>query len=217
MWAWPARCYTLSEWTHSHGLIGFISYRAPCRYPDNTPRTKEAYWYRTVFESHFPQRAAAETVPGGPSVACSTAAAALWDAAWAGALGQQSAAVFLTALLQPLCLAKAWIGPATMNEMSSLVASFGSCQLFWIACSSWAASSRRHCPGFSFGAAFLSGHAHGVRTKTSPAGQEDPSGRAVAGVHDAAYQEAATASTLGSPAKKARVGAVVVPVTAASA
>ncbi|PNH12145.1 Asparagine synthetase [glutamine-hydrolyzing] [Tetrabaena socialis] len=54
------------------------------RYPDNTPRTKEAYWYRTIFEGHFPQRAAMETVPGGPSVACSTATAALWDAAWAG-------------------------------------------------------------------------------------------------------------------------------------
>lgn len=54
------------------------------RFPDNTPRTKEAYWYRTIFEQHFPQRAAAETVPGGPSVACSTPTAALWDAAWAG-------------------------------------------------------------------------------------------------------------------------------------
>ncbi|KAI8466925.1 MAG: asparagine synthase [Monoraphidium minutum] len=54
------------------------------RYPDNTPRTKEAYMYRTIFESHFPQKAAADTVPGGPSVACSTATAALWDAAWAG-------------------------------------------------------------------------------------------------------------------------------------
>lgn len=54
------------------------------RFPDNTPRTKEAYWYRTIFEQHFPQRAALETVPGGPSVACSTPTAALWDAAWAG-------------------------------------------------------------------------------------------------------------------------------------
>ncbi|KXZ50277.1 hypothetical protein GPECTOR_17g916 [Gonium pectorale] len=54
------------------------------RYPDNPPRTKEAYWYRTVFESHFPHQAAADTVPGGPSVACSTPAAAAWDAAWAG-------------------------------------------------------------------------------------------------------------------------------------
>lgn len=54
------------------------------RYPDNTPRSKEAYFYRQIFETHFPQRAAAETVPGGPSVACSTATAVLWDAAWAG-------------------------------------------------------------------------------------------------------------------------------------
>lgn len=54
------------------------------RYPDNTPKTKEAYWYRSLFEQHFPQRSAVETVPGGPSVACSTATAALWDAAWAG-------------------------------------------------------------------------------------------------------------------------------------
>lgn len=54
------------------------------RYPDNTPTTKEGYWYRTMFEQHFPQRAAADTVPGGPSVACSTAAAIAWDASWAG-------------------------------------------------------------------------------------------------------------------------------------
>jgi len=57
---------------------------APHRFPDNTPRTKEAYWYRSLFEQHFPQRSALETVPGGPSVACSTPTAALWDAAWAG-------------------------------------------------------------------------------------------------------------------------------------
>jgi asparagine synthase (glutamine-hydrolysing) len=54
------------------------------RYPDNTPRTKESYFYRTIFEQHFPQKSAVDTVPGGPSVACSTATAALWDAAWAG-------------------------------------------------------------------------------------------------------------------------------------
>lgn len=58
--------------------------QAANRFPDNPPRTKESYWYRTIFESHFPQKAAADTVPGGPSVACSTPTAALWDAAWAG-------------------------------------------------------------------------------------------------------------------------------------
>ncbi|HPA02228.1 MAG TPA: asparagine synthase-related protein, partial [Chiayiivirga sp.] len=50
------------------------------RFPYNTPLTKEAYFYRTLFEKHFPQAWAAETVPGGPSVACSTAAALEWDA-----------------------------------------------------------------------------------------------------------------------------------------
>ena len=45
------------------------------RFPYNTPLTAEAYLYRTLFEQHFPQDWAARCVPGGPSVACSTAAA----------------------------------------------------------------------------------------------------------------------------------------------
>ncbi len=38
-------------------LVRCVSVHMACpgRYPDNTPRTKEAYWYRTLFESHFPQ------------------------------------------------------------------------------------------------------------------------------------------------------------------
>ncbi|XP_074576608.1 asparagine synthetase [glutamine-hydrolyzing] 2-like [Curcuma longa] len=51
-------------------------------YPDNTPTTKEGYYYRSIFEKHFPKNAARATVPGGPSVACSTAKAVEWDAAW---------------------------------------------------------------------------------------------------------------------------------------
>lgn len=51
-------------------------------YPENTPMTKEAYYYRMIFERFFPQNAARLTVPGGPSVACSTAKALEWDAAW---------------------------------------------------------------------------------------------------------------------------------------
>ncbi|KAK4366742.1 hypothetical protein RND71_014622 [Anisodus tanguticus] len=51
-------------------------------YPHNTPTTKEGYYYRTIFERYFPKIAARETVPGGPSVACSTAKAVEWDAAW---------------------------------------------------------------------------------------------------------------------------------------
>lgn len=49
------------------------------RFPYNPPATKEAYLYRAMFARHFPQAWAAETVPGGPSVACSTAAALEWD------------------------------------------------------------------------------------------------------------------------------------------
>eukprot|EP00253_Pinus_taeda_P024409 PITA_24409 len=49
----------------------------------NTPTTKEAYYYRMIFERFYPQNAARLTVPGGPSVACSTAKAVEWDSAWA--------------------------------------------------------------------------------------------------------------------------------------
>jgi len=55
-------------------------------YPHNTPGTKEGYYYRSIFERCFPQESARLTVPGGPSVACSTAAAIAWDKAWANNL-----------------------------------------------------------------------------------------------------------------------------------
>lgn len=50
------------------------------RFPHNTPVTKEAYLYRSIFADHFPHDVCAETVPGGPSVACSTPEALAWDA-----------------------------------------------------------------------------------------------------------------------------------------
>ena len=53
------------------------------RFPHNTPSTKEAYLYREIFESHFPGEAAAQAVPGGPSIACSTPTAIAWDASFA--------------------------------------------------------------------------------------------------------------------------------------
>ena len=49
------------------------------RFPFNTPPTHEAYLFRRIFESHYPLASAAECVPGGPSVACSTPEAVLWD------------------------------------------------------------------------------------------------------------------------------------------
>jgi asparagine synthase (glutamine-hydrolysing) len=55
--------------------------RAAGRFPFNTPASKEAYWFRSIFEQHFPLASAAQTVPGGPTVACSTPEAVLWDKA----------------------------------------------------------------------------------------------------------------------------------------
>ncbi|WNC73757.1 asparagine synthase B [Thalassotalea psychrophila] len=52
---------------------------AEFKFPHNTPDTKEAYFYRTIFEEHFPLASAAECVPGGKSVACSTETALAWD------------------------------------------------------------------------------------------------------------------------------------------
>ncbi len=52
------------------------------RFGQNTPDTKEGYLYRSIFEEHFPLPAAAATVPGGKSVACSTPEALAWDASF---------------------------------------------------------------------------------------------------------------------------------------
>ena len=52
------------------------------RFPTQTPRNKEEFYYRTIFESHFPSEAAALSVPSVPSVACSTPIALAWDKAF---------------------------------------------------------------------------------------------------------------------------------------
>ncbi|WP_086970632.1 asparagine synthase B [Vibrio coralliirubri] len=52
---------------------------AKFRFPYNTPTTKEGYAYREIFEELFPLESAVECVPGGPSVACSSAKAIEWD------------------------------------------------------------------------------------------------------------------------------------------
>ena len=49
------------------------------RFPINPPRNKEEYFYRTIFEEHFPSESAARSVPSVPGVACSTAEALEWD------------------------------------------------------------------------------------------------------------------------------------------
>ncbi|MGB1042901.1 MAG: asparagine synthase B [Tenacibaculum sp.] len=55
---------------------------AKFRFPINTPLNKEEFYYRTIFESHFPSDAAALSVPQEASVACSTAIALEWDEAF---------------------------------------------------------------------------------------------------------------------------------------
>ncbi len=49
------------------------------RFPIQTPTSKEEYYYRSIFEGHFPSDAAALSVPQEPSVACSTKIALEWD------------------------------------------------------------------------------------------------------------------------------------------
>lgn len=75
-YSWIDSLKALAEQQVSDGELA----NARFRFPYNTPGTKEGYFYRGLFERHFPQSWAAECVPGGPSVACSTASALEWDA-----------------------------------------------------------------------------------------------------------------------------------------
>lgn len=53
--------------------------QATFRFPLQTPKTKEEYFYRSIFEEHFPSDTAALCVPSLPSIACSTPRALEWD------------------------------------------------------------------------------------------------------------------------------------------
>jgi len=66
---------------------------AASRFRINPPSTKEAYFYRHIFEQYFPSAACAETVPGGKSIACSSPAAIAWDAAFANAADPSGRAI----------------------------------------------------------------------------------------------------------------------------
>ncbi len=66
---------------------------APYRFSHNTPDTKEGYLYRMIFEEHFPLPSAAQTVPGGKSVACSTPEALAWDPSFTDAADPSGRAV----------------------------------------------------------------------------------------------------------------------------
>lgn len=66
---------------------------AEARFPINPPDTKEGYFYRTMFEAHFPLDTCARTVPGGKSVACSTPEALAWDPSFASSADPSGRAV----------------------------------------------------------------------------------------------------------------------------
>ncbi len=55
---------------------------AAYRFPLQTPQNKEEFYYRSIFEQHFPSDAAALSVPQEASVACSTKIALEWDEAF---------------------------------------------------------------------------------------------------------------------------------------
>lgn len=72
-WIDGLKAYAASQVTDKQLLT------AAYQFPYNTPRTKEAYFVRHTFETHFPQPAARETVKYEASIACSTAVAVYWD------------------------------------------------------------------------------------------------------------------------------------------
>ena len=67
--------------------------RSPHRYLVNPPLTKEAYYYRQIFEAWFPGEAAARSVPEGPSIACSSPVALEWDASFSSSADPSGRAV----------------------------------------------------------------------------------------------------------------------------
>ncbi len=90
------------------------------RFPLNTPGTKEAYLYRSIFEEHFPQESATRTVPnaGGASIACSTRRALDWHASFRAAAdpsGRAVAGVHVAAYRSPHAAASGDIEPVTVT------------------------------------------------------------------------------------------------------
>lgn len=55
---------------------------AKYKFPKQTPQSKEEFYYRSIFEEHFPSEAASLSVPSVPSIACSTPVALEWDKAF---------------------------------------------------------------------------------------------------------------------------------------
>jgi asparagine synthase (glutamine-hydrolysing) len=79
---------------HAEAVVSDVEFAdAERRFPVNPPQTKEAWLYRSLFAQQFPGDAAARTVPGGKSIACSSPAAIAWDPAFAAAADPSGRAV----------------------------------------------------------------------------------------------------------------------------
>jgi len=80
--------------SHASARVSDVEMKnAAVRFPYSPPATKEAYYYRAIFEGFFPLPSAAACVPGGPSIACSTPEAMAWDAEFAAAADPSGRAV----------------------------------------------------------------------------------------------------------------------------
>ncbi len=79
---------------HAEAHVSDVDFaQAEKRFPINPPQTKEAYFYRRIFDEAFPGEGCANTVPGGKSIACSSAAAIAWDASFANAADPSGRAI----------------------------------------------------------------------------------------------------------------------------
>ncbi len=79
---------------HAEATISDVELAAAgAEFAFNTPGTKEALLYRRLFARAFPGHSCAATVPGGPSIACSSATAIAWDPSFAAAADPSGRAV----------------------------------------------------------------------------------------------------------------------------
>ena len=67
--------------------------KASIRFPFQTPPSKEAYYFRHIFEKHFPSMPSVTTVPQNKSIACSTEKAMEWDASFGKNVDESGRAV----------------------------------------------------------------------------------------------------------------------------
>ena len=70
------RAFLVTDYCPGESLMQRLS-------PDHEPDAEMAAALISLFEQFFPTPAAAETVPGGKSIACSSPAAIAWDASFA--------------------------------------------------------------------------------------------------------------------------------------